>query len=187
MALGHRVWIRGRGGPAWFTLISSLSKQHLTSLLWSPHLPYSPPTPSLSLNLSLSSSPSLSPLSDWNSHIHNSWSGEQKVPNKPVEPACQQSTIVCMCIDWAESTVEAAVDIPCSNWKCTDVSCGFCQADSSSGLSRIRTMQRVNSQTTRLVWLFTSPLFTLDLTDVSNCWNISTRSRQAPSCVSDVS
>lgn len=97
MALGHRVWIRGRGGPAWFTLISSLSKQHLTSLLWSPHLPYSPPTPSLSLNLSLSSSPSLSPLSDWNSHIHNSWSGEQKVPNKPVEPARQQSTIVCVC------------------------------------------------------------------------------------------
>lgn len=98
MALGHRVWIRGRGGPAWFTLISSLSKQHLTSLLWSPHLPYSPQTPSLSLNLSLSSSPSLSPLSDWNSHIHNSWSGEQKVPNKPVEPACQQSTIVCVCV-----------------------------------------------------------------------------------------
>lgn len=62
MALGHRVWIRGRGGPAWFTLISSLSKQHLTSLLWSPHLPYSPRPPlslliSLSLLLSFSFSP----------------------------------------------------------------------------------------------------------------------------------
>lgn len=157
MALGHLVCITGRGGPAWFTLISSLTNTALS--LHYPDLP-------LHLTPTGARSPS------------GGLGGGGYIPYANYLITFFSFPVglhagLCALMRQSEKG-EGSDHLPNNKWTSTwflsCFLCTCCQADWSVGPSSVWTIHQVSSQTVQPVWLFSYPLLTVKLTDMSEWW-----------------